>query len=208
MSTHETPASADGQFEAWQQAAEDPSLGEDRALALLKHADLPRLVIETLAKHPGMRDSRRVRSKIVMHPRTPRRVSQKLLRTLYTFDLMQAARMPGVPGDVQRAAEDLLIRKLESLTLGERISLARRSSGRVAAALLIGQPRRVLEIALCNPRLTEALVIAALKRPALSQEALAELAQAIAANEKWMHSREVRSAIDGVLTNEDQAAPP
>lgn len=207
MSKQEQPAAIDdSQIEAWQQAAEDPALGEDRALALLKHAELPGPVVEALSKNPAVRDSRRVRLKIVMHQRTPRRVSQSLLRKLYTFDLMQAARTPGVPGDVQRAAEDLLIRKLESVTLGERISLARRSSGRVAAALLIGQPRRVMEIALGNPRLTEALVITALRRPALPPEAVAELAAAVAANDKWMHSREVRLALESVSSAEEQSS--
>jgi hypothetical protein len=194
--------SADAEIEALQLAAEDPALREDHALALLKHADLLGHVIEALSKNPGITDSRRVKLKIVMHPRTPRRLSLSLLRKLYTFDLMQAARTPGVPGDVQRAAEDMLIRKLESLTLGERISLARRSSGRVAAALLAAQPRRVLEIALGNPRLTEALVISALRRPGLLPEAAAELATALTANEKWMHRREVRCLVESVSSPE------
>jgi hypothetical protein len=202
MSQAEQTQFEDGQIEARQLAAEDPALGEDRALALLKSADLARPVIEALSKNPGVRDSRRVKLKIVMHPRTPRRVSLSLLRKLYTFDLMQAARTPGVPGDVQRAAEDMLIRKLESLTLGERISLARRSSGRVAAALLTNQPRRVLEIALGNPRLTEAHLISSLRRPGLSLEATTELANAMAANEKWMRNREVRGVIEPILSPE------
>jgi len=197
MSVEEKPQAAPGtQVEAWQDAAADPALGEDRALALLKHADLPAAAIEALASNPGIRDSRRVRLKIAMHPRTPRRISRSLLRTLYPFDLMQVARTPGVPGDVQRAAEDLLIRKLESLALGERISLARRSPGRIAAALLLAQPECVVEIALKNSRLTEPLVLGALGRPSATVKQIDELARAITASARWMQNREVLRTIE------------
>ena len=110
---------------------------------------------------------------------------------------MRVALMPAVPGDVKRAAEDMLIRKLDAITLGERSALARRGSGRIAAALLIGQPRRVLEIALQNPRMTEALVIAAMGQSAIRLPAAAkELAWAVAANEKWSHNSAVRRLLE------------
>ena len=71
------------------------------------------------------------------HAHTPRHVSVPLARQFYTFDLMKLALSPGVPADVKTAVDDVLISRLKTVTVGERLTLARRASGRVAAALLL-----------------------------------------------------------------------
>src|SRR5208283_4846940 len=70
------------------------------------------------------------------HPQTPRHVSVPLARQFYTFDLVKVALSPSVPADVKVAVDDVLISRLKMVTAGERLTLARRASGRVAAALL------------------------------------------------------------------------
>ena len=101
---------------------------------------------------------------LATHPRTPRHVTIPLLRRLFTFDLMQVALTPTVAADVKRAAEEQLLHRMESLSSGERISLARRASGRVAAALLLDAEPRVVSTALDNSHLVEALVVTALMK--------------------------------------------
>jgi len=115
----------------------DPALTEDLALALLKHADLPSEVLEQLAKNSNALKTRKVRIALASHGHTPRHVSVPLARQFYTFDLMKVALSPGVPADVKVAVDDILIARLEMVTVGERLTLARRASGRVAAALLL-----------------------------------------------------------------------
>jgi len=191
--------------------AADPNLTEDLALALLKRADLVPEVIERLAKNVNALKSRKVKIALVSHPHTPRHVSVPLARQFYTFDLMKVALSPWVPADVKVAADEVLISRLKMVTIGERLTLARRASGRVAAALLldlekmdgksvdskvpdaktVARETRVMRTALENPRLTENLVISSVLRPAAS----AALVDAVAQHEKWSCRREIRAAL-------------
>ncbi len=196
--------------------AADPALTEDLARALLKRADLPAEVLEQFAKNANALKSRKVKIALVSHPRTPRHVSVPLARQFYTFDLMKVTLSPSVPADVKVAVDDVLIARLQAVTLGERLTLARRASGRVAAALLLdaeianrkiiggktdeeklinaetaSRATRVMRTALENPRLTESLVINAVLRPAAG----AALVQAVARHAKWSRRKEIRAAL-------------
>ena len=196
--------------------AADPALTEDLALALLKRAGLPPDVLEQLAKNANALKSRKVKIALASHPKTPRHVSVPLARQFYTFDLMKVALAPSVPADVKVAVDDVLISRLKTVSTGERLTLARRASGRVAAALLldvaimdgktmdgkivdakitdaktVARETRVMQTALENPRLTEALVISSVLRPAAS----AALVHAVARHAKWSPRREIRAAL-------------
>jgi hypothetical protein len=118
-------------------SAADPLLTEDLALALLKRPDIPPEVLEQFARNANALKSRKVKIALVSHPHTPRHVSVPLARQFYTFDLMKVALSPVVPADVKVAVDDVLISRLKAVTVGERLTLARRASGRVAAALLL-----------------------------------------------------------------------
>lgn len=171
--------------------AGDPALSEDLALAFLKRSDLPAEVLEQISKNAAVANSRKAKLALVGHPKAPRNVSLSILRKLFIFDLMKVALTPLVPGDIKAAAEEALIKRLESLSLGERISLARRASGRVVGALLLDPETRVIQAALENPRLTEALIIKALMRASSS----ATLVQAVCEHPKWSLRHEIRVAL-------------
>src|SRR5438105_596607 len=129
------------------QAAADPELTEDLALALLKRSDLSSEVIEQLSKHPAIGKSRKLRRAVVEHPKTPRHLSVPMLRHLFTFELMHVALTPSVPADVKRAAEQVLIGRLDSIPSGARLTLARRGSGGIAGELLSDRESRVIKAA-------------------------------------------------------------
>jgi len=177
-------------------AAADPSLGEDRALALLKRADLRAEVLARLSKNASAKKSRKVKLALVQHPNTPRHVSIPMLRHLFTFELMQVALTPVVAADIKRTAEDALLNRLETISSGERLSLAHRSSGRVAAELLGDPELRVIRAALDNPQLTEADVIHTLTRA----DAPVLLVESVCAHAKWSLRRDIRIAL---LRNEN-----
>jgi hypothetical protein len=171
--------------------AADPALTEDLALSLLKTARLPVNEIELLAKNTALMKSRKVRLAVAAHPHTPRRIALRLIRELYNFDLMQFSLRPGPAPDLKRAADQLLVSRLTSVTLGERISLARRASPLVAAALLLDKETRVWQTALENPRITEAAITKALQRP----QAASAFVEAVCHHTKWSLRPEIRMAL-------------
>jgi hypothetical protein len=173
--------------------AADPRLTEDLVLALLNHRDLPRESLEALSKNGQLARLRKVRMAIVVHPRTPRHVSVPTIRHLHTFDLMQVALLPSVPPDVKRAAEEVLIGKLAGISPGERITLARRSSGRVAGALLLDKEERIMQAALANPQMTELSIVKALKAGRSTEL----LAPAVSRHHKWSYRNDVKAALLG-----------
>ena len=173
----------------------DPSanaaLTEDRALAELEHRDLPAERIEQISQSSGVRKSRKVRLALAAHPHTPRRITLRVIRELYTFELMQFALTPAAPADLRRVAEELLVARLVGVTLGERISLARRSSEMVAGALLVDKETPVWQAALENPRLTESAMMKALGR----SSAMPAFVEAVSHHPKWSVRPEIRLAL-------------
>lgn len=163
----------------------------DLALAALKDRDLSSAVIEQIGKNTAVMKSRKVRFALAAHPHAPRRIVLRLVRELYTFDLMQFSLLPAVAADLKRVAEELLVGRLASISLGERISLARRSSGRVAAALLLDREPRVWQTALENPRLVESAIVSALLRPGASPV----FVKAVCHHAKWSVRPEIRMAL-------------
>lgn len=171
--------------------ASNPALTEEFALALLKRTDLPAEVLARLSKNSGLVRLRKVRLALVEHAKTPRHISIPLLRQLFTFDLMRVAIMPTVPADIKLVADEALINRRETIPSGERLSLAKRASGRVVAALLLDSEPRVVRAALENSRLTEASVIKALTR----RDAPSSFVEAVCHHAKWSPRREVRVAL-------------
>ncbi len=170
----------------------DPAtLTPDLALACVADRKLSPEVIEQISRNTAVTKSRKVRLALAAHPRSPRRIALRLIRELYTFDLMQFALLPAAAADLKRVADELLIGRLASISLGERISLARRSSGMVAAALLLDRETRVWQTALENPRLAEAGIVKALLRP----NTLPSFVEAVCHHSKWSVRSEVRMVL-------------
>lgn len=163
----------------------------DLALAAVKDWNLPSEVIEQISRNTAVMKSRKVRVALAAHPRAPRRTALRLIRELYTFDLMQFSLIPAVAADLKRIADELLVARLASITLGERLALARRSSAMVAAALLLDKEARVWQSALDNPRVTESAIVKALLRPV----ATPAFVKAICHNAKWSVRPEIRMAL-------------
>ena len=118
-------------------------------------------------------------------------MSIPILRQLYTFDLMHVTLTPIVPADVKKAAEEALVTRMAMVSLGEKLSLARRASGRIAERLLLEKEPRIMETALENSRLTESSIVKVLMRT----EASAMLVHAVSHHPKWSQRREVRIAL-------------
>lgn len=171
--------------------AADSALTADLVLAMVKDRGLAAEVVEQISRNAAVMKSRKVQVALAAHPRTPRRIALRLIREFYTFDLMLFALLPAVAADLKRAADELLVTRLASITMGERISLARRSSAMVAGALLLDKEARVWQTALENPRLSEAAIVKALLRPG----ATPAFVTAVCHHAKWSMRPEVRCAL-------------
>ena len=182
-----TPASpAEGR-----QESNDTAISEDLALAQLKDPDFSSGAVEQISRNASAMKSRKVRMAMASHLRTPRRIALRIVRGFYTFELMQFALRPGAAADLKRIADELLLSRLPSITLGERISLARRSSTMVAAGLLLDKEPQVWQLALENARLTEAAIVKTLQRPTSTRP----FVEAVSHHAKWSVRHEVQVAL-------------
>jgi hypothetical protein len=174
-------------------AASDAQLSEDGALALLARRDLPSQAIEALRRNPALASGRKVLPVIAAHPRTPKHIAVALARQMFTFELLRVAQTPGAPADVQRLCEDTIVSRVDSISAGERLTLAKSGTGRVAAALIHATEAHIREAALNNPRLTETLIVRELMKNDVSRVTI----DAIQQQAKWSLRREIRDTILG-----------
>jgi hypothetical protein len=175
--------------------AVNPGLTEDLALLLLNRTDLPAAVLDELSRNSSAMQSHRVRARVACHPHTPRHLAINVIRQLYTFELMQVALAPTALPEVIIAAEQAILMRLDKIAAGERITLGRRGSTRIAGALLLDGDARVMEAALDNPRLTEDVIIKAIMSPKVSPTLL----ELVSHHAKWSLRADVR---EGLLRNE------
>ncbi len=166
-------------------------LTEDLALSLLSRRDLPHQAIESLAHNGAVMRHRKVIVAVVGHPRTPRHVSLPITRHLYTFELMQLALSPGIAADLKLAIEETLISRMEAISAGERLTLAKRGSTRIAAELLRDTEERVIHAALANPLMTEVWIVKAL----MKDGAPGALVEAVCRHPKWSLRRDIQVAL-------------
>lgn len=170
---------------------DNPALDETQLCLLLDRKDLPSEVLEEVARRKPLLKNYRVKRALAFHPRTPRLASLRLIRELYLMDLVQLTLLPGISAELKRNAEEQLVARLPQLPLGQKITLARRGTARVAGALLAEGHAQVLSVVLDNGSLTEAQVLKALSRDRLP----IGVSKAIAQHRKWSHTYNVRLAL-------------
>lgn len=170
---------------------DNPALDETQLCLLLDRKDLPTEVLEEVAHRKPLLKNYRVKRALAFHPRTPRLASLRLIRELYLMDLVQLTILPGISAELKRNAEEQLVARLPQLPLGQKLTLARRGTARVAGALLAEGHAQVLSVVLDNGSLTEAQVLKALSRERLPVGVVTAIAQ----HRKWSHTYNVRLAL-------------
>lgn len=169
----------------------NPRLDEAHVCLLLRRLDLSAEFLEQIARRHDFMSVYRVKRAVAFHPHAPRLIAMRLVRELYIMDLMQLARHPGVPAELRRIADNTIVARLPQLPLGQKITLARRASARIAGALLAEGHARIVPITLDNPLLTEAQVLKALSY----EKPPAGVVAAIAKHAKWSQMYNVRLAL-------------
>jgi hypothetical protein len=200
LSPAREPANTEELFARILQAGEDVRLVreflassqlETNTLLGLLRRSVPVSFLMVLGTEPPWSEDIRVLGGVVLNPRTPLSLSQRVLPQLAWGDLAGVARSPRVSGTVRIRAEGILKDRLPEMRLGDRIALAKIATPRVIS-LLIGDPdARVVHGCLLNPRLREEDLVSALRRDTVAPA----LIEAIEGSERWREGYRVRLAL-------------
>jgi hypothetical protein len=136
-------------------ALENPELGEEELLLLLRNRQAPGSLLQRIGRDPRWTRSYGVKRHLVLHPQTPRVLARSLVPHLHWRELAEAAGNLRVHPVIRRQAESLLRVRIEELSLGERIALARRASRGLLGCLIDAGDAPVLRALLGNPRMVE-----------------------------------------------------
>ncbi len=170
---------------------ENPQLEESQLCLLLERMDLSATLLQAIGSRAEWVRKEGVRMRLARHPRTPRRIALSLVRQLYLFDLVRLSLLPSTPAEVRRLAEEVILTRIPHLPVGEKLTLARRGSARVAGALLAEGHPHAIKLALGNAFLTESQVLKVLSRASVSERVVAAIAQ----HPKWSTNYNVRLAL-------------
>lgn len=168
-----------------------PSLLEDEALAILENPFVTPRIAGRIAQTPRLTGFYSVRVRLVAHRQTPQAHALKLVHYLYWFDLLRLSTDVRVPAPIRRAIDTLLVSRADKLTLGERISSARRCSPALIKHFLFDANTQIFEALLVNKRLREDDLVALIASGRATKEQLL----LIAADRRWSYRYPVRKAL-------------
>jgi hypothetical protein len=164
---------------------------EDEALAVLDNPYVTPAVCQAIAQAQRLAAFYSVRLRLVAHKQTPQAHAVKFVHYLYWSDLVHLSVDVKVPAPVRRAIDTILLTKIDKLTLGERITSAKRCSHALIKELLFDPDPRVFEALLVNQRLREddLLLLASSDRATKAQ------LQLLAGDRKWSYRYTIRKAL-------------
>lgn len=168
-----------------------PVLLEEEALAVIANANVTSQILGKIAQQPRLASFHSVRVRLVAHRQTPQAHAVKLIHYLYWFDLLDLSLDLQIPAPVRRAIEVLLINRAEKLSLGEKVSSARRCTTALIKVFLFDPHPKVFESLLVNNRLREDDLL----HLASSERATPEKLRMLAEDQKWSYRQTIRRAL-------------
>ncbi|MCW8892923.1 MAG: hypothetical protein OQL18_06350 [Deltaproteobacteria bacterium] len=169
----------------------NPHVDEDHLLALLKRRDLPAELISQIHRANRQALSHRLLLALVKNPATPGTLTRTLLPHLRLFELLDLCYLPGATPDQKLAAERTILQRLPTTPLGNKITLARRGTTNIVAALLKEGQSQLFEVCLSSPRLKEAALFQFLRGATASAETISMVAR----HERWKQRPNLQMAI-------------
>jgi hypothetical protein len=151
------------------------------ARAALANPFITAEVVELLAAQSRLLSFYELRRELVRHPLSPQHLALRLAPGLYWRDLAEIALDMRIHPRVRREADLCLGQRLGGLSVGEKVSLARRASPALVGQMRHDPSPRVIAALLENPRLTEGL-LAPLAHSDSAQPAILDL---LAGDRRW-----------------------
>lgn len=164
---------------------------EDEALAVLDNPYVTPQVCQQIAQNQRLAGFYSVRLKLVANRHTPQAHAVKFVHYLFWSDLVRISVDMKVSAPVRRAIDTILVNKIDKLTLGERITIAKRCSHALIKELLFDPDPKVFEALLINQRVREddLLLVAGSDRASAAQ------LQLLANDPKWSYRYPIRKAL-------------
>jgi hypothetical protein len=164
---------------------------DEALLAAVLRRAVPVALLEAVAGVPPWSERPRLLARVVLNPRAPRALAQRLVGSLYWHDLAEVAATPRIAAAVRSRAEAQLRDGLPDMRLGDRVTLARLATAPLLPLLLADGEPKVVEATLHNPRLREEDLVTALRR----EDARPPLVEAACASPRWSTSYAVKLAL-------------
>jgi hypothetical protein len=174
-------------------ALKNPQLGTVEVVELLRNRAATSALLVRIGGARAWTRSYDVKKGLVRHLRTPATLARTFLPHLYWKDLADIAEDPKSPALLRHRAEEVLARRIEEMSLGEKVALARRARRGVIEALRTSKEPSVLKALLSNPRLVERDAVTLASDDHSPREVLSHLA----AHPAWGGRYQVRISLVG-----------
>lgn len=181
----------DPSLEVVRTALKNRALKEAHMLVLLKRRDLSEDLLRAIYQMKQTADSHKIRRALVKNPHLPAPILQTLLPQLHLFELLDICFLPGASADQKLATERLIIQRLPTTPLGNKITLARRAPASIVAELLKEGHVALMDPCLNNPRLQEMAIAQFLRGASASAETISSIAR----HPRWKARKTLRTAI-------------
>jgi hypothetical protein len=169
----------------------NPAMTEDHLVALLRNPTITAEIIENIHDRFEWASSQKVQCAIINCPKTPFGLAMRLLPNLFWHDLLKTLLNYRISPRLRRVAENYLRDKIENMTLGEKISLARQAPRPVIPMLRAATEKQIVAALLQNPNIVEEDIFSILNNDSTPPEAL----EAIAISSRWSGRYSVQLAL-------------
>jgi len=169
----------------------NPVFDEHHLLALMKQRDLPGEVFTAVYANKRLIESSPIKFAMIINPQIPAHIAATLLPQLAIFELLKICLMPGVTPDQRLSAERVIIQRIPTQPLGNKMTLARRGTSAIVEFLLREGLPPLVEACLENPHLKEGSVHQFITASTSSAETISMVAR----SGRWKGRPNIRLAI-------------
>ena len=172
-------------------ALDNTELGTEELGILLRNRGATAELVSRVGRNRSWMRARKIQVAVVFHPKTPQILARRYLPHLAWRELADVSGNLALSPVLRREAEKLLKTRAPELSLGEKISLARRGSRGIVELLLHETDAMVLHALAGNARATESDLAGILARREVPAGFLGWLAD----QSSWSQRRNVRLAL-------------
>lgn len=167
------------------------TLDDFQILDVLRSPYCTAQIAELVASNRDHLGTQAIRERLAGFPGLSNAQAMNLLGSLPWAALIAVAQTPKTPALVRRQAERKLIFQVPTMSLGEKIAMARRAHRALFPALIAGCDDKILTALLDNPRLVENDLVVLIN----TGDPPVDFISVVARHQRWGKSHGIRKAI-------------